>query len=350
MRKLIEEDLDGPADEVFATFDPEPIAAASIGQVYRATTHDGREVAVKVQYPGIAEAVETDLRNIGVLAPLLKRLAPGLDVKAIMGELRERIGDELDYEIEAQNQRRVARAFRGHPFILVPGVDTRLSTRRVLVTEFVDAIGFEEVKQLPDAQRDRFGEIQFRFYWGLLDREALACGDPHPGNVMLARDGRVCFLDFGLMRQVPPAHLDGERDVVRALLVGDAVGVKDGLARLGYLPDPGAFAAEDLLGQLWAGGAWYADPGARRMDPAYVTEILEAAGPRSPYFAQMRQETIPAPSLLIRRMEGLLCAALGDLRASADWNALMREIVLGDPPSTALGQAEHDWALGGAAA
>ena len=107
----------------------------------------------------MAEAVETDLRNIGLLFPLVKRLAPGLDVKAIAGELRERIGEELDYEIEAQNQRRVARAFRGHPFIVVPEVDTRLSTRRVLVTEFVSGRGFSEVKELDEAQRDRFGEV-----------------------------------------------------------------------------------------------------------------------------------------------------------------------------------------------
>ena len=93
---------------------------------------------MKVQYPGIAEAVETDLRNMNILLPLVKRLAPGLDVKAIAGELRERIGEELDYEIEAQNQRAVGRAFRGHPFIRVPAVDTALSTRRVLVTEFVE--------------------------------------------------------------------------------------------------------------------------------------------------------------------------------------------------------------------
>src|SRR3954463_11549203 len=165
MRDVILSDLGGSLDEHFSTFDSEPVAAASIGQVYRATLHDGRDVAVKVQYPGVAEAVETDLRNAGMLLPLMKRLAPGLDARAIMGELRERIAEELDYELEAQNQRRVARAFRGHPFIRVPDVVTSMSTRRVLVSEFVEGRGFEEVKRLPDEERDRFAEICFRFFY-----------------------------------------------------------------------------------------------------------------------------------------------------------------------------------------
>ena len=203
VRRVVETDLGAPLAEAFADFSVTPVAAASIGQVHRARTHDGRDVAVKVQYPGIAEAVETDLRNLNLLFPLVKRLAPGLDVKAIARELRDRIGEELDYEIEAQHQRTVARAFRNHPFVRIPEVDTRLSTRRVLVSEFVTGEGFAAVKARSEAQRDRFGEIMFRFFYGLLGRERLCAGDPHPGNYLLCADGRVCFLDFGLMRKVP---------------------------------------------------------------------------------------------------------------------------------------------------
>jgi predicted unusual protein kinase regulating ubiquinone biosynthesis (AarF/ABC1/UbiB family) len=350
MEKLVATEL-GPLPRIFSEFDHDPIAAASIGQVYRARTTDGRDVAVKVQYPGIAEAVETDLRNVGMLFPLIRRLAPGLDVKAVMGELRERIGEELDYEIEAQNQRRVARAFRCHPSIVIPGVDTTLSTRRVLVTDFVEAEGFEEVRQRPEADRDRFGEIAFRFYFGLLARERLASGDPHPGNVMLARDGRVCFLDFGLMRRVPQAHLELEQDTARALLEADADRLFESLARLGYLPEPETFDPGLVLEQLQAAAAWYAAPGARRLDPEYVRGVIEAgSSPRSAFFEQMRRQTVPPESLLIRRMEGLLFASLGELRASADWHGLMREVLLGEPATTALGREEHEWLLGGAAA
>jgi predicted unusual protein kinase regulating ubiquinone biosynthesis (AarF/ABC1/UbiB family) len=344
MRKLLEAELDGPLSTVFAAFDENPIAAASIGQVYRATTHEGAEVAVKVQYPGVAEAVETDLRNMGMLIPLIKRMAPGLDAKAIMGELRERIAEELDYEIEAQNQRQVYRAFRGHPFVRIPKVDTTLSTRRVLVTEFVAGRDFEHVKKLPEAERDRFAEIVFRFFYGLLLRERLAAGDPHPGNYLLADDGRVCFLDFGLMRRIDPEYLAGEQALARAVVAGDADAVHRGLADLGYLPDPDAFAPEDVLAQLASAGEWYFVEGFRRLDPEYVRDAIElSSSPRSPHFQNMRKQTVPPQALLIRRMEGLLFAVLGELRAGADWGRLALEYVAAEPPSTPLGveEAEH---------
>src|SRR5881275_236213 len=138
MRKVIEEEFDEPLDEVFASFEEEPIAAASIGQVYRAQLHDGRDVAVKVQYPGVAAAVRADMQNLGLILRLMKRMAPGLDVNALAEEVRLRIFEELDYELEAQNQRALARIFRRHPFIVVPDVHTGLSHERVVVTEFVE--------------------------------------------------------------------------------------------------------------------------------------------------------------------------------------------------------------------
>src|SRR5437588_12760700 len=119
MRKVIEAELEDPLDEVFAEFEEEPIAAASIGQVYRAALRDGRRVAVKVQYPGVAAAVRSDMQNLGLILRLAKRIAPGMDPKALGEEIRNRIEEELDYELEAQNQRALARIFRGHPFMVV---------------------------------------------------------------------------------------------------------------------------------------------------------------------------------------------------------------------------------------
>src|SRR5918998_2808342 len=343
LEKLLREELGAKPSAIFAEFDEEAFAAASIGQVHRAVTLEGRDVAVKVQYPGVAEAVDTDLRNLTLLLPLVRRLAPGLDVKAIAGELRDRIGEEPDYEIEAQNQRRVGRAFRGHPFITVPGVDTSLSTRRVLVTDFVEGLSFEGVKRLPEADRDRFAEIQFRFFYGLVTREHIAAGDPHPGNTLLAPDGRVVFLDFGFIRRMDPAYLEAERVLARAVIAGDADAVKASLAHLGYLPDPERFVAEDLLGQLRMAGEWYFEPGFRRLDPEYVRATIEVAtSPRSPYFAQMRRQTVPAQALLIRRMEGLLFSVLGELRAGADWGSLALEYIAGRPPATELGRFEEE--------
>ena len=151
LEKLMREELGAPLGTVLSDFDERAFAAASIGQVHRATTVAGDDVVVKVQYPGVAEAVETDLRNAMLLLPLVKRLAPGLDARAMAVEMRERIGEELDYELEAQNQRRIERMMRGHPFISVPHVYTDLSTRRVLVSEYVEGERFEAVRRAAEA-------------------------------------------------------------------------------------------------------------------------------------------------------------------------------------------------------
>jgi predicted unusual protein kinase regulating ubiquinone biosynthesis (AarF/ABC1/UbiB family) len=344
VEKLLKDELGTPIADAFDDFEHEAFAAASIGQVHRATTTEGKRVAVKIQYPGIAEAVETDLRNLQMLLPLVKRLAPGLDVKALAQELRERIGDELDYEVEAQNHRAMARAWRGHPFVYVPPVDTGRSRRRVLVTELLQGRRFEAVKPLPEAERDRFGEIVFRFFFGTLKHLRRAAGDPHPGNYLLLDDGRVGFLDFGLMRVVDADYLEGERMLAQAVARGDADAVHHGLTTLGYLPEPDTFDPERLLAQIQTAGEWYLEPGFRRLDPAYVTDLIDrGSSPRSEFFEAMRRETIPPQALLIRRMEGLVLSTLGELRAGADWSALGSEYWSDEPPSTPLGEQDAEF-------
>jgi predicted unusual protein kinase regulating ubiquinone biosynthesis (AarF/ABC1/UbiB family) len=337
LEKLVRAELGGPVSAHFAEFEHDAFAAASIGQVHRAVTHDGEAVAVKVQYPGMAEAVESDLRNLGLLLPLVKRLAPGLDVRALAAELRERVAEELDYEIEAQNHRTMERAWRGHPFAHVPAVHTSLSSRRVLVTELLEGARFEEVRQLDETARDRFGEIVFRFFFGTLTHVGRASGDPHPGNYLLLDDGRVGFLDFGLMRVVDPAYLAAEHAVARAAAAGDAAAVHRGMAALGYLPEPETFDPDRLLEQLLVGAEWYFEPGGRRITPAYVTDLMERS---SAYIGDLRRMTLPPQALLIRRMEGLVFQTLGELRAGADWAAIGAEYHAGDPPATALGEAD----------
>ena len=344
IERLVRSELGGPVSQHFAEFDHDAFAAASIGQVHRAVTHDGEAVAVKVQYPGMAEAVETDLRNLGLLLPLVKRLAPGLDVRALAAELRERVAEELDYEIEAQNHRAVARAWRGHPFAHIPTVYTSLSSRRVLVTELLEGLRFEDVRQLEAAERDRFGEIVFRFFFGTMGHLARASGDPHPGNYLLLEDGRVGFLDFGLMRMVDRTYLEGEQAIARAVVAGDAAAVHRGMTRLGYLPDPAAFSGERLLAQLRLGGEWYFEPGSRRITPAYVSDLMErGSSPRSEYFDDLRQMTLPPQALLIRRMEGLVFSTLGELRARADWAALGAEYYADELPATVLGELDAEF-------
>jgi len=344
MRGVIEADLGGPIAASFAEFDEEAFAAASIGQVHRAVTLDGDDVAVKVQYPGIAEAVESDLRNLKVLMRLAKRMAPGLDADAVAGEVKERISEELDYELEAQNQRTIARAFNGHPFIAVPRVHTALSARRVLVTDYLPGTGFEEVKGLSEDVRDRFGETVFRFFFSTLNRAGLALGDPHPGNYLLLDDGRVGFMDFGLVRRVGDEHLERERSLGRAIADGRADDVHELMSRLGYLPEPDGFDPTLLLEQLQAGARWIFEPGFRRLTPDVARELLDTGGShRAEYFELMRQQTIPPPSLLMRRMEALLLVASADLGAGADWGAITREYLFAAEPSSDLGKSDAEY-------
>src|SRR6185437_4987111 len=231
--------------------------AASIGQVYRATLHDGRDVAVKVQYPGVASAVRADMQNLDMIMRLLKRMTPGLDVKAIAEEVKERIVEELDYELEAQNQRSLARIFAGHPFILVPEVVGSLSRERVLVSEYVHGVGFEELKTRPQDERDRIGEIVFRFFLGCLYRHRQFYGDPHPGNFLLLDDGRVAFLDFGLFKRMDAAAVELELACQRAVVEEDPTTLHRLLAESGFLPEPDRVDSESLLEFIRDAIWWY---------------------------------------------------------------------------------------------
>ena len=215
MRAVMVSEWGEPPERLLARIDTVPAAAASIGQVYRGRTHDGREVAIKVQYPGIAEAVEADMRSLRLLSPLLRRLMPGLEVREVLEEVRERIIEECDYELEASNHRRLERFWRGHPFVRVPAVDTELSRRRILVSEWIDGITFDEVARQPDPVRDRYMEIVYRFFYATVANLDLALGDPHPGNYLLGGDGRVAFFDFGMMRRLPAGYLRAEGDITR---------------------------------------------------------------------------------------------------------------------------------------
>jgi len=349
LEKLMRREFGGPLRRVFSEFDERAFAAASIGQVHRAVTVDGDDVVVKVQYPGVAEAVETDLRNAMLLLPLVKRLAPGLDARALAAELRERISEELDYELEGQNQRRIERLMRGHPFVRVPRVHTDVSTRRVLVSEYIEGERFETVRRAGEVERDRYGEIVFRFYFGLRYRDRIALGDPHPGNYLLCPDGRIGFLDFGLLRDVDAVRVAAERAIALAVRDGDATALKAVLLAGGYLPASRADAvdADWALMLMRMVIKWYAVPGERRFSPGGERNGWDRERPDSEQRAatktQIDQFTLPPESILIRRMHRIVAVVLMQLRAGADWGAIAAEYLHGAPPATLLGDAEADF-------
>jgi predicted unusual protein kinase regulating ubiquinone biosynthesis (AarF/ABC1/UbiB family) len=344
MRKVIESELDSPLSDVFGEFDEEPVAAASIGQVYRAVLLDGREVAVKVQYPGVAAAVRADMSNLGLILRLVKRIAPGLDPKAIGEEIRERIDEELDYELEAQNQRALARIFRGHPFIVIPDVVSSLSHERVMVSEFVSGTGFEALKDRPQAERDRIGEMVFRFYFGCLYRHGQFSGDPHPGNSMLLDDGRMAFLDFGLYKRMPPGTVELEIAVARAIIEGDADTLMRMGEEIGFFTKPDQVNPDRLLAQFRASTSWYTSDREVSLTPTYATQVMiDMSDPRSEYFGDLRHENAPPDHIFGRRMEVLTLAVMSQLRATGNFNRIAREWFYGDPPATELGEQEAEF-------
>jgi predicted unusual protein kinase regulating ubiquinone biosynthesis (AarF/ABC1/UbiB family) len=344
VKSVLEEEWDGePVEELFEDFDHDATAAASIGQVHRAVLPDGRKVAVKVQYPGIAEALRADLQNAQMIMRMAKALAPGLDARAAAAELKERVLEELDYEFEAQNQRSFARAYRGHPFIYVPDVVTRLSRNRVLVTEWVEGHGFDYVKEQPQEERDRFGEIVYRFCFGSIYHIQHFNADAHPGNYLLMDDGKVAFLDFGMTKQLDKEQIALEITAIDAAFNNDPEKLRKALHDLGFLHKPERVDAERLMEHVRTVGGWYMEDRDVTIDSNLVMNAIAAVtDPRSGFYDLWRRENIPANELMGRRMETGVLAVLGQLRSTRNWYRIGREWWFGDEPCTELGREE--WA------
>lgn len=344
IEKVVTSDLGEKLSVAFADFEQQPIAAASIGQVHRARLHDGRTVAVKVQYPGIAEAIHADMQNLRLGLKLLSAIAPGIDTGAIAEEIRERIIDELDYELEASNHRQMARAYRGHPFIVVPDVVTSLCRERVIVSEFVDGRPFADVRMAPGVDRDRIGEILVRFYLNGPLRHRMLNGDPHPGNALFLDDGRVAFLDFGFFKQLSDLEVEQLLASTRATYAGDSEALLAVVAGLGALP-PDASLAEPFLENYRAIFGWLLAEEPRTITPADTADMMR-------HYSRMRTEesfsalTLPAEHFVLIRAVMVLLGLLGQLDATGRWLDTAREWLLGEPPATDLGRAEEAFFAG----
>ncbi|MEU8580694.1 ABC1 kinase family protein [Streptomyces abikoensis] len=305
--------------ELFEEFEDKPAAAASIGQVHRAVWHDGREVAVKVQYPGAGDALLSDLTQLGRFAKLLGPLVPGMDIKPLISELRDRVSEELDYELEARAQSTHAREFAGDPDVTVP--DVVHHGDQVLVTEWLDGVPLSEViADGSQEMRDRAGQLLARFLFSGAARTGLLHADPHPGNFRLltgdAPDGppekwRLGVLDFGTVDRLPRGLPVEIGTALRLTLDGQADAVHELLRDQGFVKpeielDPGAVL--DYLLPI--------------IEPAQVEEFTftrdwlraqatRIADPRSPAYQLARQLNLPPAYLLIHRVTmstiGVLC-------------------------------------------
>ncbi|MCY3850366.1 MAG: AarF/ABC1/UbiB kinase family protein [Acidimicrobiaceae bacterium] len=343
----IERSLRRPLHEVFTEIDPEPIAAASIGQVHRAVTSEGKAVAVKVQYPGIARAIASDLDNSEALARLLGMVYPGLRPDELVAELRARISEELDYRHEAANQKLFADYYRGHPHIWVPDVDPDRSTDRVLTTEFVPGRPFESVYDESDEVKERVAEVVYRFVFRSLNRLYVFNGDPHPGNYLLADDGRVAFVDFGLVKHFEPTEVEQFARLIRAMIRRDPAAFRRTAEEVNVLGADAPFGDEEIFGWFAAYYEMILEDAPMTFTSGYSSALLRQTFDAKTH-AILKHTNVPPTFALIQRINLGLFSILGKLGARANWRRISEELWewTDAPPSTPTGHDEAVWLAG----
>ncbi|HEX2283666.1 MAG TPA: AarF/ABC1/UbiB kinase family protein [Mycobacterium sp.] len=344
MRPVIETELGAPVERLFASFDTNAFAAASIGQVYRAVTHDGRDVAVKVQYPGVRTAVRADLKNLALFLRIWKSQISTVTATELLDEITEELSREVDYIQECANQARVAQRYDGHPFIYVPPPVAELCSASVLTTEYVTGMRAEQVERLPAAERDRIGEIIYRFYLGSLFHEGEFNGDAHPGNFLYMPDGRVAFLDFGLYKRMNVDAVEFERRGAQLCIAGDGEGLRALMEEQGVLRPGSSVSAQDCLDYALDAAGWNFVDDYVLVRPIDVSAaLLGVINPATKSFKTMRSAHPPPEHLFARRLDFLLFGTLGQLGAGGNWHRVAAEWIYGAEPVTELGKAERQW-------
>ena len=347
---VITAELNGEPSQVFAEFDPHPLAAASIGQVHAARTHDGRDVVVKIQYPGVDQAIRADLANTELLATffqLVRGIIPDIgrsDARALAREVGERIGEEIDYRSEAANQSAFADIYRGHPFIQVPEVLHEFSTHRVLTMERSTGMRFAEAQQQSQDLKDRWGEAIYRFTLGSLRSYRMFNADPHPGNYLFHPDGSVTFLDFGCVKQFRPEQVSWMQEVVQCSLDSDAEGLLRHYTAGAFVDPEDPPSASDLLAWSRESLTPLLSPQPFQYTREYAASIVDLEfSPVGPHAKAVKKLALPPDYLTISRIDLGMTAVLGALGATSDWESVRREWDCGDPPVTAMGKLH--WAF-----
>lgn len=344
---VIEDELGEHPHTLFAEWDPHPIASASIGQVHRAMTHDGQAIAIKVQYPGVADAIDADLRTNDAVFSGLRMMFPGIDTASITEELRDRLSEELDYILEASNQQKFAEYFEGHPFIHVPNVLPGYSSQRVITSELVVGSSFDEVLEWPQKERDLASETLFRFSFGSIYRLSAFNGDPHPGNYIFHEGGRITFLDFGLVKHFSPDdEALFESLISNMVLHKDIPAFRSDLESIGLLPVDERFS-DDLVREYFQ---YFYDfvledrefTFDKEYAAAGVRQIFETGGDHGELKKVLN---VPPAFVVLQRINLGLMSLFGQLESTANWRRIGEELwpFVGASPSTDMGRAIERW-------
>ncbi len=327
---VVETELGRPIEEAFASFDPVPFAAASIGQVHAATLADGRSVAVKVQYPGVAEAIAADLANTELLTTMLKLAQstlprmPQVDARGLAAELSARLSEELDYDLERRNLERFGEIYADDAAIRIPATHPSLSTKRVLTMDRVTGWSWDEALAAPQELRNAWGVAIDRFFFQSIYRHGIFHADPHPGNYIFHEDGAVTVLDFGCVNRFDDETLAGFVAVAEAAVDGDAAALKEAFERYGFVGPDGP-SAEELLAFYRPTFESLTAPQPFRMDSAFTAGVLDQLNPYGDSGEISRQFNLPPKFALTMRIYIGLFSVLAALEVEADWRAVYDE-------------------------
>jgi predicted unusual protein kinase regulating ubiquinone biosynthesis (AarF/ABC1/UbiB family) len=344
--KMVTDELGRPPEQIFLDWQAVPIAAASVGQVHRAVTRDGRDVAVKVQYPGVADAIESDLDNAEAFYRLgTAFVLKGLDAKGLVDELRKRMRDELDYELEAVSQTEFGVHFAGHPFVTIPAVDPATSTKRVLTSEWVDGMSWAEFEATAAAPaRQRAGESIWRFAQHAVHRLRAFNGDPHPGNYKFSAHGDVTFLDFGLVKRWTPGEWEQLAPSLDAIIVHrDPDRLVAVMEEIGFLRPGHGLAPQEVYDYVSTPYTPYLSDSftfTREFVRDAMATVIDVSGPHAQVIEKLN---MPPSFVILDRVVWGVSAILGKLEVTAPWRSMLLEYRSDGPPATALGEEERAW-------
>jgi predicted unusual protein kinase regulating ubiquinone biosynthesis (AarF/ABC1/UbiB family) len=325
VRAIVEEELDAPVSALFSEWDDVPVASASVGQVHAARLPDGRRVAVKVQHPGIVQAMEGDLANAGLVEGVAGAIGAGrFDPKTLIAVVRQRFREELDYGLEADRYERFARLHAGDPVIHVPEVIRARSGKRILTTEFVQGRGFDDVCGAAEGERRRVAETLWRFVYKGICVGGLFNADPHPGNYLFEADGRVAFLDFGCVQPVTGDHLANAQALHKAAMDGDEAEFGPIVTRLVHAR-PGRLDVRARAYMRHSFEPVFASP--FRITRPFVTWMVDEMKSMAVEAARTPEEeffTMPAESLFMNRLHFGFYSLLARLDVEVDYRAVER--------------------------
>jgi predicted unusual protein kinase regulating ubiquinone biosynthesis (AarF/ABC1/UbiB family) len=348
-KEVLQADLGRPVDEVFAEFTAEPMAAASIGQVHRAMMHDGRQVAVKIQYPGVAEAIRHDLANTELLATFVRfaasasRTAMQPDFRQMTREIAAQIAEEIDYRHEAANITAFRNLYRDHPFIRVPEVIGEASGDRVLTMTYLDGMDWTAAQQADQDLKNTWAEVIGRFVGGSFRHANLFNADPHPGNYRFGPDGRVGFVDFGCVKILPERQRRRFVAMVRAGIDGRKRDMHALMAELGYFAGGSTLSADEAY-------RWMAEMLYEMLVPQPVTftqdtsrrairALIDLRSPDHP----VRRLSAPDDLVFFPRVNLILNPIFAALGATVHIRSSIDDMDGVAEPITPLGKQHHAW-------